>query len=606
MSSITEPERILTLYEDDYGNLYIGTSSRLLKYSPGITEIETVLDNTGIINNSVISQDGNIYISTESKGFVVIASTGEKYYQKKNETFSFVVMAPDNKVWTTTTQGVIYCYDPVTNTITSKTSELGLTGEIIHGIEADKAGIIWVLTDKKIIKYYPLEEIYEVISSYDYSVGFNSFLCLFKDENGIMYVGGTGGILVFDNYETFGKESYIGKVSLTSVKINGMSQKVGYNLENINLKPNERNVELHFSTFDHLYKTKIRYAYRYQGSSSDWSYLQEEQNTVYLNELSKGIYEIEVKATDRNGYWSENVQTVHIKRLPSWYESWWAFVLYATLIIVILLSVVKKYIEFQKSKEKMRINEELSHVKYRFFTNISHELRTPLTLIITPLESIIKKLPDSEIKDQLQSVRKNARSLMILVNQLLDFRKIESEKEVLHLSHGDLKVFLHSVFHNFILSAAEKNIRFEYKSEIKTLSIVFDHDKLKKIIYNLLSNALKFTNAGGKIIMSLDTSTFDDREYACIKVADSGMGIPEEDLESIFDPFYQVGSSHENSGSGIGLHLVREYTKLHEGKVYVESKNGKGSVFTVLIPLDLHVEGEKSSPDQQCIPDEKK
>lgn len=247
-----------------------------------------------------------------------------------------------------------------------------------------------------------------------------------------------------------------------------------------------------------------------------------------------------------------------------------------------------------QQQEALKQKEELDQMKFRFFTNISHELRTPLTLIITPLDMMIRRMTDDTVKKQLNTIYKNAQNLLSLVNQLLDFRKLEMKGEKLHLMNGDMEEFIISAYNNFLPMATERHLNFVNQTVHRALYMFFDSDKVHKIINNLLSNALKYTPEGGTVNLTLTTEEIDKRNYVKIQVSDTGIGISESDLPYIFDRFYQVGNQgDEKMGSGIGLHLVREYVNIHGGKVSVESQMDRGSVFTVWLPMDLKPNAEE-------------
>lgn len=244
-----------------------------------------------------------------------------------------------------------------------------------------------------------------------------------------------------------------------------------------------------------------------------------------------------------------------------------------------------------QQEEALKQKEELDQMKFRFFTNISHELRTPLTLIITPLDMMIRRISDEAVKKQLGTIYKNAQNLLSLVNQLLDFRKLEMKGEKLHLMNGDMEEFISSAYNNFVPMAVEKHLNFVSQTVHRPLYMFFDSDKVHKIVNNLLSNAFKFTSEGGTVNLILSTEEIEQRNYVRIEVSDTGIGISESDLPYIFDRFYQVGNQgDEKMGSGIGLHLVREYVNIHEGRTTVSSRMDRGSTFVVWLPMDLKPE----------------
>lgn len=297
--------------------------------------------------------------------------------------------------------------------------------------------------------------------------------------------------------------------------------------------------------------------------------------------------------------WSpESVFQVTIR--PPFWATGWAWTVYIFLglvcIVVVFFYIHRKNVRklvWLKEQQAAQQKEELNQLKFRFFTNISHELRTPLTLILTPLEVLRKKVTDEQVLRQLDTVYKNAQELYTLVNQLLDFRKMEMKMEKLHLTAGDLEEFLFTVYANFKPFAKEKHLDFNLEVSPAYWYMNFDHEKLHRILNNLLSNAFKFTSEGGCVTLSLAKEEMEGRDFACITLTDTGIGMSIEVLEHIFDRFYQAQQSDESLvGTGIGLHLVKEYVQLHEGEILVESEPGKGSVFILYIPMDLKVEEE--------------
>ncbi len=579
-------ERIRALYDDKHGNLWIGTTFNLFKYNLKQKKLDKIYENVGIINDIISLNDESIYIATESEGFWKISGEKRTFKHFSKENYSILTASPDHKIWAGTQQGNVYCYDPNTNSFTSHTQDCGLIGDVITDLLSDDYGNIWILTDQKITVYNPEKRIVNLIRCSDPSISLGNFLSLYKGENGEMHIGGRGGVLVFPFVNQFDKITNSSSISLTSVKINNIQKILDGNSRNITLKPQERNIELFFSTLDPLNANKIRYAFR-QKKDTVWNYLPVGQNSVYLAGLSKGTYEIEVRATDGNGLWTENTTTILVQCLPAWYETWWAYTLYVFIVLAIIAFVFYKYIQSQKDKQQKQMAEQVSQMKYRFFTNVSHELRTPLTLIITPLETIAKKISDIKIKQQLESVNKNAQNMLALVNQLLDFRKIEMGGETLSLTKGEINEFVSSIYENFQLTAEGKNINFSYHPEITSLYMFFDANKLRKVINNLLSNAFKFTEEGGSVSLSIQEKIQEETKYVVITVKDTGKGIPDDELSTIFERFHQVHSQESTIGSGIGLHIVKEYVTMHHGKVLVESELGKGSVFSISIPTDL-------------------
>ncbi|HBG57437.1 MAG TPA: hybrid sensor histidine kinase/response regulator [Porphyromonadaceae bacterium] len=607
-----EEERIRTLHHDQNGNLWIGTTYHLLRYDLTKKQLHREYENIGIINKIITSESGNIFLVTESEGFWKLSDGKVVYKYNTEENYLDLTVSPDNNVWFCTQSGNVYCYTPSTNRVARKTLECGLNGDIVSEIESDNEGNIWMLTARRLIIYSPKKQTYNLIHSHNPSISFNNFLSLSRGTDGKMYVAGVEGIVAFNPTEQLSENTAksLIPISWTFIKVNDSLRLLSGKSNKITLKPDERNVELFFSTFDPLNTSRIRYAFRYKNAGENWNQLPVQQNSIFLAGLSKGKHEIEVIATDENGIWSESAASFFIQRLPAWYETRLANTVYVILLITATVFSIEKYLRYRHEKHRKQLEEQVTQMKYRFFTNISHELRTPLTLIITPLDSIIRNITDPKLKQQLESIGRNAQNLLGLFNQLLNFRKIEMGGEAVHLSQGDMIDFVFLTYQDFRLIAEEKKINFEFHSQLDSLFLYFDAKKIKKVLNNLLSNAFKFTSENGFITLSVRKEKRKGRDHVVISVKDTGKGIPSRELPKVFERFYQADNQDGNSiGSGIGLHLAKEYVEMHKGHVTVQSEINKGSTFSVSIPTDLqpsvehiHACEEKSSDVSFSVP----
>ena len=326
---------------------------------------------------------------------------------------------------------------------------------------------------------------------------------------------------------------------------------------------------------------------------------------TYTN-LAPGTYILKVKATNSDGYAGTEEASLKIVILPPFWMTPWAYIVYALLIVgVVSFSL---YAVQRRERNKFRIRqieedakkrEELSQMKFRFFTNVSHELRTPLTLIISPMESMMKEITDEKLHGKLQLMYRNAQRLLNLVNQLLDFRKNEMTGLHLTLSEGDIVAYVRSICASFLMLSEKKHVHLTFFSAMESLNMSFDEDKIGKVVMNLLSNAFKFTPDGGRVDVALEMSK-EMSGRLLIKVSDTGVGIRDEDKERIFERFYQVEQEepeHQSTGSGIGLSLVRDFVTLHEGTVRVVDNVGSGSVFLVELPVKhVRVSPPKPAP----------
>lgn len=589
-------EIIRTIHEDAEGNIWIGASRNLYCYVASKKIIQKIWENTGYINNIIVTQDKSIYATTETNGLLYLSPERKKYIYKIKESCTCITAGTNGDVWMGTQRGNVYHISSKTRTATLLPNLNGLDGNNIYQLETDVSGNLWIMTGKKIILYYPLQKIYKELHTTDSNIPLKNFACMFKDHQGNFYIGGTEGFITCNT-------QYIGLKNserplevhpkITAIKVNGNLRFNNFNDKTIELDSEESDLELFLSTLDPLNSDKIHYAFRYKDEGY-WTFLPQGLNDIYLKELPKGKHELEIKATDKNGYWSENHITVSIYRAPHWYETNLAYATYIIVVLFIGYYLIILYLKRQEEKNRIQMEEEIIQMKSRFFINVSHELRTPLTLIITPLNSLIKKVTDKDEKKELESIQKNAANLMEQVNQLLDFRRIEMNVETLNVNRGDLTQILYSIFDSFSPLAKEKDVTFKFECHIKELCINLDFKKVRKIVDNLLSNAFKYTEENGTITLSLDTEQHEGKEYAVIKVKDTGIGIPENEQEHIFERFHQVRKQRDVIGSGIGLNLVKEYTEMHQGHVKVESVCQQGTTFTVYLPADLPISREES------------
>ncbi len=267
----------------------------------------------------------------------------------------------------------------------------------------------------------------------------------------------------------------------------------------------------------------------------------------------------------------------------------YALLLIAALVVARHLVLRRARARFRNERERQEAQRlhELDMMKIRFFTNVSHEFRTPLSLIISPVEKMVRESEGPEEKRQFQLIHRNARRLLNMVNQLLDFRKLEEHELRLAKTTGDIIGFIREVSFSFSDMAENKGIGFAFHADRERLFTSFDHDKLERVLFNLLSNAFKFTQAGGRVSVSVALDGPPAAGSLRIKVADTGIGIAPEKLEKIFERFFQdaIPGSMVNQGSGIGLSITREFVRLHGGTITVESREQEGSTFTVTLPV---------------------
>lgn len=359
---------------------------------------------------------------------------------------------------------------------------------------------------------------------------------------------------------------------------------------------------LEFSALNYVNPTQTYYRYQLEGLDTSWQEITANDGMGRANytNLSPGTYTFKVHAANNSRKWNQQCAQITIIITPPFWKTPIAYIIYLLLFTSIVYLVASWWFKYNKKRMQRMQKEELDQMKFRFFTNISHELRTPLTLILTPLDSVIKKIEDNKIKAQLESIHQNANNLLKLVNQLLDFRKLEMNGEKINLSLCNIHEFTKAISLSFEEVIAHKEISFDWSVEAEKTQLYVNTDKLYKIINNLLSNAYKFTPQGGHIGLHIKLTQRENVPLICFEISDTGCGIPTQELPHIFTRFYQVNNkSGINTGSGIGLHMVQEYVKLHNGTIDVKSEPGKGSVFTVCLPTNLHPASKESKDIQK-------
>ena len=357
---------------------------------------------------------------------------------------------------------------------------------------------------------------------------------------------------------------------------------------------------VYFSTMSNVLPEKVKYSYMLEGFNG--GQITTNDNYATYTNLTPGHYRLRVSAANCDGLESETASVLDIDILPPWWRTGWAYTLYACAIIAAIFFSIKWIRDRDKAKFRLRQmldeverQKQVDDMKLRFFTNISHELRTPLSLIISPLDNILDSLPaDDANRGQLELVHRNSVKLLGLVNQLLDFRKADKGGMTLNLSEGDMVSFVNDHCEAFV-KLSGKRINFSLEAAEKNIYMKFDKDKIGKVMDNLLSNAYKFTPAGGDVTVSVSLTA--DKTRAVVSVRDTGMGVPDEHKAHIFERFYQVPQTDTSIvGSGIGLHLVKEFVALHGGSVSMTDNPLGGSIFTVELPTNLGPATE-SAPD---------
>ncbi len=467
----------------------------------------------------------------------------------------------------------------------------GLPSDVLLSMEDDTKGNLWCVTEQDLYKFSPEsgQAIIYNSGAFPRHMNFNEGAALHTQSGRLMY-NTVRGLLYFspDSIDT---SRYIPPIIFTDFQQaeKRVAPEAGGILTShiddtrlLELPHDKNGFSIRFAALDMKYPDNISYSYRLEGFEKNWNHIGKQRTATYTN-LPKGHYNLKVRSTNSDGIWVENTRTLTVTVLPSFWETPWAWLLYILGILLAIFAAIYIIFTIFRLKHKVFVEQEISDIKLRFFTNISHELRTPLTLIAGPVEQILQhgKLEQRE-REQLILVERNTNRMLRLVNQILDFRKIQNKKMKMTVRQIDLIPFIRNIMENFTRLADEQQMDFELVCPVPSLKIWADADKLEKIVFNLLSNAFKFTPQGRRIGVIVQ----EEENHVAIAVEDRGIGIAEEKQKSLFVRFETLVDNNPfgQAGTGIGLSLVKELVDMHRGKIDIFSRPGEGSRFTVELP----------------------
>ena len=598
------------LFRDSAKNLWIGCSGgNALGYlKPDGQTVHPLPLNGGEIfspsNIRCMMEDsaGIYYIGTFSNGmfrYDAHTKTRKQFSNVKGDSASLsfdritaMCKTKDGAIWVSTLGGGISRFNRNAGTFENFGQRRGLASGMVYAIVADREDRLWMSTSAGISQFDPKTEIF---TNFNKSNGvriseFTPGSGLVTADNEIFF-GGNDGFVSFLPQQ-FKINEYVPPVVITKISVNNrtLDHPGMFAEKTLRLNHQQSNITIEFSALNYINPRQNQYAYKLEGFDREWNEVGDRRVAYYTN-IQPGNYTFLVKGSNNDGVWNERGAglSISISRQP--WNTWWAWTLYVLAVAYGFYILVHSARIRTQLRNNIRIKqieqdnmEELHQTKLKLFTNFSHELRTPLTLILTPLEDILQNNNLAPVlHDTLLLMHKNANRLLYTVNQLMDFRKKESGHLQVKVAEGNIVKFVHEIFIAFNELARKRNIDFLFDCGMESLKMWYDRNLMEKVLFNLLSNAFKNTPDGGKITVSLQS--LDDNTL--ISVSDTGNGIPETELEKIFDPFYQVYRKGipQPFGTGVGLNLSKGVVELHHGAIWAENKPEGGAVFRLVLPV---------------------
>ena len=611
-------DRVWEIIEDSNDQIWVGTENGLDRYDPvkGIFIHYRDTFKTNSVNRIDEDRDGNLWFASENLPLTKYDINTRSI--KKYDYYTRIVYH-DNKgyYWLGVRGKGLYKLDKDFGLVNIYNTDDGLPNNTVNGILEDNNNFFWISTLNGLSKFDPVnEKFYNYFKQDGLQNNKFNYEAFLKTKNGELLFGGINGFNLFNPADVT-LNTYEPSVVFTDFKIFNKTVNIDQEYNDYILLSSHVNetkrieipysisvFTIEYSALSFESPSDNQYAYMLKGFENNWNYVGKQKSATYTN-LDPGEYIFYVKASNNDNVWNENPRELYITILPPYWKTLWfklflVLLIGASIYIIIVILTNRAKLKNQILFERMQAQRmhELDMMKFKLFTNISHEIRTPLSLITSPLEHLLKSAKvNEETKDHLKIMQRNTKRLLSLVNQLMEYRKLEAGKLKLELTKGDLVKFIKDIINSFSEIAEERNIKLELKTVVNEIFIWFDPDKLEMVIYNLLSNAFKFTADKGKIsvLISLIYRKVDNTikeeisdKVVEIIISDTGIGIPQDQIDKVFERFYQSEKSQfiRSGGSGIGLALSKDIIELHNGSISASSKEGKGTTFKVYLPYE--------------------
>ncbi|MCE7070635.1 ATP-binding protein [Dyadobacter sp. CY327] len=620
-SSSLSNNEIFCLEKDTSGQLWVGTNGggvhlfdpatkRFTRFHDvGVPVLQRSIPLNGYIRDLMLDSKGKLWVASHGTGIAVYDPLTKKTLlldKQSSELPSNIVFSllEDSRgnIWAGTSGEGLALYNPRTRKFSTYGSKEGLASNIVNKVLEDAQGRIWVSTNqgisyldlknKKFINYTS----YNGIQDRTFVLGSG-----IRAADNTLFFGGIAGFNYIDTRSLpdskrippiILKDLKIGNRSITPADSNFIDADITV-AKTISLDY-KQNFSIGFAALDYTNPKQMHYRHRLVGMQSEWNETGLTNFASYTN-LSPGKYVFEVQASGDGINWGPQTKSVAVIVKPPFYLTIYAYIFYilAPFAIVYYMrqrGIQKLQRQFKEQQQRAEVEraQELDRMKIKFLTNLSHEFRTPISLILAPVDNLLVKTRSTELHPPVNAIKRNAKRLLNLVDQLLDFKNMQEQEVKLDLKRRDIILFIKDTCDQFSDLSIRKGIQFKIDSAPEQLAMDFDADKLERVLFNLLSNAFKFTPKGGEVALNVQQQTdVEGKHWLQINISDNGIGIAEDQHEKIFDRFFQSDTDLTvlNQGSGIGLSIVREFVQLHQGKINLVSQPGAGSTFTVELPI---------------------
>ena len=576
------------VFLDRNGDMWVATTNGVLRFNP-----DALLKNPkaykyytfDVDSKNCLSNPEVRYIFQDSKGNIWLATAGGGVNKFAGETPSG--------------NGIFEVYN----------NQQGLATDNIMAIQEDESGCLWISSENGLHKFNPKTKLFQYYKFSDnFSANIYSEAACLTCSDGKMLWGSLNGFYAFYPKDLELKKKEKNTVVLTGFSIYDqdakidkknapLEQSVSFS-KNATLKASDKVFHIEFSNLNFRDPKANQFMYILENYEKRWN-LSGSLNMATYRNVPPGKYTFLVKSVNSEGVWDDNVTKLEIEILPPFWQSNWAILIYLILLGAAGYFAYNLILKFYRLNNAVKVERQLTDYKLRFFTNISHEFRTPLTLIKGSVDTLneLKNKMTEPMQHLVGDLDKNTSHLLRLIDQLMEFRKLQNNKQKLNLQRADAIIFLKEIYNSFSNVASKMNIEYRFINSVNTIPIYLDKNKVDKIVFNLLSNAFKFTPRGGKI--SLIVETDEAKQILRISVNDNGIGIPKEKQNLIFSRFMQINFSA--TGTGVGLSLVNEFTALHKGTVNFKENEGGGSIFTVELPLNSTVYSTDDFVNEQVV-----